>query len=111
MTAASERLTYEQKENPEVEEAALCSLLRQHGSVAIAGLVRMIHTSRSDRLRVSAINMLLDLGYGRPPRASDIADRNPPPVRPYIERYGQRRNAWRFFKRCWKRWPVCARLR
>ena len=71
--------------NPEVAEAALCSLLRQHGSVAIAGLVRMIHTSRSDRLRVSAINMLLDLGYGRPPRASDIADRNPPPIRPYIE--------------------------
>ena len=68
------------EENPEVAEAALCSLLRQHGSVAIAGLVRMIHTSRSDRVRVSAINMLLDLGYGRPPRASDIADRDPPPI-------------------------------
>jgi hypothetical protein len=73
------------EENLEVAEAALCSLLRQHGSIAIAGLVRMIHTSRSDRLRVSAINMLLDLGYGRPPRASDIAARNPPPIRPYIE--------------------------
>ncbi len=73
------------EEDPEVAEAALCSLLRQHGSVAIAGLVRMIHTSRSDRLRVSAINMLLNLGYGRPPRASDIADRDPPPIPRCIE--------------------------
>jgi hypothetical protein len=64
----------------EVEEAALCSLVRQHGSVAIAGLVKVIHTSKSDRLRVSAINMLLDLGYGRPPQSSDIADRDPPPI-------------------------------
>jgi hypothetical protein len=64
----------------DVEEAALCSLVRQHGSVAIAGLVRVIHTSKSDRLRVSAINMLLDLGYGRPPQSSDIADRDPPPL-------------------------------
>jgi hypothetical protein len=58
----------------------LCSLVRQHGSVAIAGLVRVIHTSKSDRLRVSAINMLLNLGYGRPPQSSDIADRDPPPL-------------------------------
>jgi hypothetical protein len=64
----------------DVEEAALCSLVRQHGSVAIAGLVRVIHTSKSDRLRVSAINMLLNLGYGRPPQSSDIADRDPPPL-------------------------------
>jgi hypothetical protein len=64
----------------EVEEAALCSLVRQHGSVAIAGLVRMIHTGKSDRLRVSAINMLLHLGYGRPPQSSDIADRDPPSI-------------------------------
>jgi len=63
----------------EVEETALCSLVRQHGSVAIACLVRMIHTCKSDRLRVSAINMLLNLGYGRPPPARDIADRDPPP--------------------------------
>ena len=62
-----------------VEEVALLSLVRQHGSVAIAGLLKVIHTSKSDRLRVSAINMLLDLGYGRPPQASDIADRDPPP--------------------------------
>lgn len=64
----------------EVEEAALCSLVHQHGSVAIAGLVKVIHTSKGDRLRVSAINMLLDLGYGRPPQSSDIADRDPPPI-------------------------------
>ena len=73
------------EEDLEVAEAALCSLLWQHGSVAIAGLARMIHTSKSDRLRVSAINMLLNLGYGRPPQSSDIADRDPPPIRPYIE--------------------------
>ena len=53
----------------EVEEVALSSLVRQHGSVAIAGLIRMIHNSKSDRLRVSAIDMLLDLGYGRPPQS------------------------------------------
>jgi hypothetical protein len=64
----------------EVEEAALCSLVRQHGSLAIGGLVRMIHTSKSDRLRVSAIDMLLDLGYGRPPQSGDIADRDPLPI-------------------------------
>ena len=64
----------------EVEEAALCTLVRQHESVAIAGLVRMKHTCKSDRLRVSAIDMLLDLGYGRPPQSSDIADRDPPPI-------------------------------
>ena len=64
----------------EVEEAALCSLVRQHGSVVIGGLVRMIHTSKSDRLRVSAIDMLLNLGYSRPPQSSDIADRDPPPL-------------------------------
>src|SRR4051812_29567360 len=61
----------------QVEEVALLSLVRQHGSVAIAGLLKVIHTRKSDRLRVSAINMLLDLGYGRPPQAS--ADRDPPP--------------------------------
>jgi hypothetical protein len=66
--------------SPEVEETALCSLVRQHGSVAIGGLVRMIHTCKSDRLRVSAIHMLLDLGYGRPPQSGDIADRDPPPL-------------------------------
>ena len=60
----------------QVEEIALLSLVRQHGSVAIAGLLKVIHTSKSDRLRVSAINMLLDLGYGRPPQASDIVDRD-----------------------------------
>jgi hypothetical protein len=65
--------------NPEVEEAVLSSLVRQHGAVAISGLVRVIHSCKGDRLRVSAINMLLDLGYGRPPRARDIADRDPPP--------------------------------
>ena len=64
----------------EIEEAALCSLVRQYGSVAIAGLIRVMHTSKSDRLRVSAINMLLDLGYGRSPQSSDIADRDPPPL-------------------------------
>jgi hypothetical protein len=64
----------------QVEEVALLSLVRQHGSVAIAGLLKVIHTSKSDRLRVSAINMLLDLGYGRPPQARDIADRDPPPL-------------------------------
>ena len=29
---------------------------------------------------MSAINMLLDLGYGRPPQARDLADRDPPPI-------------------------------
>ncbi|HWX26203.1 MAG TPA: hypothetical protein VNZ53_02040 [Steroidobacteraceae bacterium] len=67
-------------EDPEVEEAALSSLVRQHGAVAISGLVRIIHSCKSDRLRVSAINMLLNLGYGKPPRARDIADRDPPPL-------------------------------
>jgi hypothetical protein len=66
--------------NSDVEEASLCTLVRQHGSVAIAGLVRMMRTSKNDRLRVSAINMLLDLGYGRPPQSGDIADRDPPPI-------------------------------
>ena len=66
--------------NPEVEEAALCSMLLQHGSVAIAGLLKMIHTSKCDRLRVTAINMLLELGYGRAPRPGDIEDRDPPPL-------------------------------
>ena len=39
-----------------------------------------METSKNDRLRVSAINMLLDLGYGRPPQSGDIADRDPPPL-------------------------------
>lgn len=64
------------EESPEVEETALASLVRQHGSVAIAGLVRTIHTCKNDRLRVSAINMLLDLGYGRPPQARDLPNRD-----------------------------------
>ena len=73
---------HEQKvgKKPDVEEASLCTLVREHGSVAIAGLVRMMQTSKSDRLRVSAINMLLDVGYSRPPQSSDIADRDPPPI-------------------------------
>ena len=73
---------HEQKveKKPDVEEASLCTLVREHGSVAIAGLVRMMQTSKSDRLRVSAISMLLDLGYGRPPQSGDIADRDPPPL-------------------------------
>lgn len=66
------------EESPEVEEVALSSLVRQHGSVALAGLVKTIHTCKNDRLRVSAINMLLDLGYGRPPQARDLAGRDPP---------------------------------
>jgi hypothetical protein len=68
------------EESPEAEEMALSSLVRQHGSVAIAGLVKTINTCKNDRLRVSAINMLLDLGYGRPPQARDLADRDPPPL-------------------------------
>jgi hypothetical protein len=66
--------------SPEVEEEALRSLVRQHGAVAISGLVRVMHSCKSDRLRVSAINMLLDLGYGRAPQSSDIADRDPSPL-------------------------------
>ena len=83
MTPASEKLTMNEgrkRRNPEVEEAALCSLVRQHGAVAISGLVRIIHSCKSDRLRVSAIDMLLDLGYGRSPQSSDVADRDPPPI-------------------------------
>jgi hypothetical protein len=68
------------EKNADVEEPSLCTLVRQHGSVAIAGLVRIMQTSKNDRLRVSAINMLLDLGYGRPPQSGDIADRDPPPL-------------------------------
>src|SRR3954452_25378655 len=64
----------------QVEEIALLSLVRQHGSIATAGLLKVIHTSKSDRLRVSAINMLLDLGYGRPAQASDIGDPDSPPL-------------------------------
>lgn len=32
-----------------------------------------MRTSNSDSLRVSAINMLLDRGYGRPPQSLDVA--------------------------------------
>ena len=83
----------------EVDETALCSLVRQHGSVAIAGLLKIIHTSKSDMLRVSAINKLLDLGYGRSPQARDLADRDPPalpemridmPVQELIAAFDQR---------------------
>jgi hypothetical protein len=46
---------------------------QKHVSVAIAGLVHIMRTSPSDSLRVSAINMLLDRGYGKPPRSLDVA--------------------------------------
>jgi hypothetical protein len=32
-----------------------------------------MRTSESDSLRVSAINMLLDRGYGKPPQSLDVA--------------------------------------
>jgi hypothetical protein len=46
---------------------------QKHVSVAIAGLVHIMRTTESDSLRVSAINMLLDRGYGKPPRSLDVA--------------------------------------
>ena len=32
-----------------------------------------MRTSKNDSLRVSAINMLLDRGYGKPPQSLDVA--------------------------------------
>ncbi|MET3839708.1 hypothetical protein [Bradyrhizobium sp. OAE829] len=55
------------------DRASLKFLAQKHVSVAIAGLVRIMRTSNSDSLRVSAINMLLDRGYGRPPQSLDVA--------------------------------------
>ena len=55
------------------ERASLKIQAQKHVSVAIAGLVRIMRTSKSDSLRVSAINMLLDRGYGKPPQSLDVA--------------------------------------
>ena len=46
---------------------------QKHVSQAISGLVQIMRTCESDVLRVSAINMLLDRGYGKPPQSLDVA--------------------------------------
>ena len=46
---------------------------RRNFSVAIAGLVNIMRTCQSDSLRVSAINVLLDRGFGKPPQSLDVA--------------------------------------
>jgi hypothetical protein len=55
------------------DRASLKFQAQKHVSVAIAGLVHIMRTSESDSLRVSAINMLLDRGYGKPPQSLDVA--------------------------------------
>jgi hypothetical protein len=55
------------------DHVSLSSRAQKHVSVAIAGLVKIMRTCQSDSLRVSAINMLLDRGYGKPPQSLDVA--------------------------------------
>ena len=63
------------------DRASLKFQAQKHGSVAIAGLVQIMRTCESDSLRVLAINMLLDRGYGKPPHSLDeaVADAIPLP--------------------------------
>ena len=59
--------------NVSPEDTCLSSQAQQHGSVAIAGLLDIMRTCQSDALRVTAINMLLDRGYGKPPQSLGVA--------------------------------------
>ena len=62
------------------ERASLKFQAQKHVSVAIAGLVQIMRTCQNDSLRVSAINMLLDRGYGKPPQSLDVAVWDAPPL-------------------------------
>ena len=55
------------------DPVSLSSRAQKHVAVAIEGLVNIMRTCQSDSLRVSAINMLLDRGYGKPPQSLDVA--------------------------------------
>src|SRR5258706_14306422 len=76
MTQSSKRThrvrTRRQKQSAS-DRASLKFQAQKHGSVAIAGLVQIMRTCESDSLRVLAINMLLDRGYGKPPQSLDEA--------------------------------------
>jgi hypothetical protein len=62
------------------DPVSLSSRAQKHVSVAIDGLVNIMRTCKSDSLRVSAINMLLDRGYGKPPQSLDVAIWDPVPL-------------------------------
>jgi hypothetical protein len=56
-----------------IEQTSLKDQLQDHAALAIAGLVHIMRTCKSDKLRASAANLLLDRGYGRPPPSMDDA--------------------------------------
>jgi hypothetical protein len=55
------------------DDVSLSSRAQKHVAVAIDGLVNIMRTCKSDSLRVSAINVLLDRGFGKPPQSLDVA--------------------------------------
>ena len=55
------------------DPVSLSSRAQKHVAVAIEGLVNIMRTCKSDSLRVSAINVLLDRGFGKPPQSLDVA--------------------------------------
>jgi hypothetical protein len=70
---ASQNAQKKGSKKPATDNLSLSSRAQQHLSVAIAGLVNIIRTCESDTLRVSAINVLLDRGFGKPPQALEVA--------------------------------------
>ena len=66
----------ERKKSSNSDKASLPAQARQHAPAAVAELVRIIESTRSDAARLAAIGILFDRGLGKPPKPLDIAIRD-----------------------------------
>jgi hypothetical protein len=58
---------------------SLSELAQRHAPDAIKELARIMKNSPSDAARCTAINILLDRGYGRPPQSIDVSNKDSVP--------------------------------
>lgn len=57
-----------------VDKIALAAYARKHAEAMIDELVELATTAESEAARVSAINAVLDRGFGKPPQDIDIGN-------------------------------------
>jgi hypothetical protein len=57
----------------ESADVSLAALLQQHKTAAAAELLRLIQSASSDSVRLAALQIYFDRGFGTPPKSLGIA--------------------------------------
>lgn len=70
------------KGTPNKATAEIKELAREHGSRAIAALVRILDNSDSDTARIAAAKELLDRGYGKSTAVQELSGPGGAPLSP-----------------------------